>query len=340
MDDGCLAVDTKHTKPPRPWQEDDCHDALLCAVANKDLRDVDRWGRICARHGLLDKRSTSTHSGLALVAPPHILATYYGDAATLEELLLHLGDDVLDEHASGWCRGCSVGQTALQLACSKGAKECVRMLLRLGAQATLPFCFHVEAADLPNARHSDAELIECNSPICGIAAYSAYMLSGHQSSSMHAVCRTLLCEHGASTANHPDSECPICYELLFGGDNCEPVTTTACLHCFHSCCLPMSVHVCPLCRTPLVRRAVEATVAAVGQMETSTGSLPRDAGDASTWVAAVTAEAGSVRGGSPGSVSARAQVENYARAEPPYLLSPSFAEPQVRIYTELERRRM
>ena len=50
------------------------------------------------------------------MAPPHILATYYGDAATLEELLLHIGDDILDEHASGWCRGCSTGQTALQLA--------------------------------------------------------------------------------------------------------------------------------------------------------------------------------------------------------------------------------
>eukprot|EP00966_Prymnesium_polylepis_P077406 1793151-Prymnesium_polylepis.3 len=59
----------------------------------------------------------------------------------LEMLLPHLTDDDISARPSGWysdaddCR--SGGRTALQMALVDGAVDCVRVLLRLGASASL-----------------------------------------------------------------------------------------------------------------------------------------------------------------------------------------------------------
>ena len=139
---------------PDPSSSDaaDAHTSLFAAVRRADEREVERWGRTCKQRGLLDARKHEwAHRGCALHAPPHLLAAYRLDAAVLEELLPHLADQI-DDHAARWCRGCETGPTALQLACSRGAVACVRVLLRLGSDPALPFCFDVDAADEPASR--------------------------------------------------------------------------------------------------------------------------------------------------------------------------------------------
>jgi hypothetical protein len=142
---------------------------LHCAVLADDCASVARYGRACAAAGVLDQRSIgacqrSSGSG-KLVGLPHLLLVYRGDTRVLEAVLERITDDLLGEHASCWCKGgkdCPGGPTALHLAVGQGSVECVRALLRLGADAELPFCFAVDARDVPVKGDSES--------LCGIAA--------------------------------------------------------------------------------------------------------------------------------------------------------------------------
>ena len=113
----------------------------------------------------------------------------------------------------------------------------MRVLLLAGADATLPFCWKPDAADAPIDGRD-------------IAMYSAYQLAFRRG--WTSVC-ALLAEHGASQGNHPDSECPICYDELYDQDGA--VTKTPCGHRFHTACLggwlKHSRSKCPICRVSL-----------------------------------------------------------------------------------------
>ena len=129
----------------------------------------------------------------------------------------------------------------------------MRVLLRLGASPSLPFCFEVDPSDEP-LRPEHPRLN------AGIAAHTALQLSRHRGT---VDIRELLEDAGASDASDSprercDDECPVCMETL-GEGACE---TTLCGHVFHAACLPPMVRKCPLCRTPLRRSQVPQAHAA------------------------------------------------------------------------------
>ena len=222
--------------------EEDWHE-LVRAVREKDSTQVLRFGRCCAQAGLLERREEACACNNAqpcLAGPPHLLAAYHGYNQVLEELLAYASGDLIEDHASGWCLGCTAGgMTPLQLACSEGTVDCVRILLRMGASPAASCCFHVNAIDLP---------MEAALPSGGLSTYTALQLARHAGRDATA---TLLGQLGATSAPHPDSQCPICYELLAADD--KKIETTGCGHRFHSACLPNFLSACPLCRAPMHR---------------------------------------------------------------------------------------
>lgn len=280
---------------------DDPHAELILAVRAGDAQRVERSGRACKLRGDLERPVPNwAHRGCALRGPPHILAAYRGDMALLEELIPHLSDDQLNDHSQGWCRGCGVGPTALQLACSRRAVACVRVLLRLGASASASYCFEVDRGDEPPDKH------HCLTKLCGLSTYSAHQIAA--SRVPPSPCAALLLEHGASASAHPDSECPVCYELL--DDGAEPCQTTACGHTYHARCLPPSIFVCPMCRSPLTDRCASGKPAPPSQPEVASPSEEEVVTRARRW------------------------------SEPGWITSPALAPTPERFYTELERRRM
>lgn len=302
---------------------------LHCAVLADDCASVARYGRACAAAGVLDQRSfgacqRSSGSG-KLVGLPHLLLVYRGDTRVLEAVLERITDDLLGEHASCWCKGgkdCPGGPTALHLAVGQGSVECVRTLLRLGADAELPFCFAVDARDVPVKGDFES--------ICGIAAYSPYQLAAHRG---HKSCAALLVEHNAAPANHPDSECPICYELLDGQEG--SALTTTCGHRFHARCVQhRHISACPLCRTLLGHHSsTYEKCAAELEGPPSTPATVRAASSTGT-------DGSETPRGRAATAAQSADSRGYVCAEPSWILSPALAPERLRVYTETERRRM
>ena len=309
-------------------------DALLAAINANDVARVAALARALGSD--IDRRYVTACEGLVcLTAPPHIFAAYYGHDEVLDELLARSGDQI-DERATCWCtpnkRCAHRGRTPLQHAVSSNSVECVRALLRAGANAGAPFCFPVDAADAP----ADSSAIDG-----GVATCTALQIAKRRG---HETTCELLKEHGASDDAHPDSECSICYESLV--DTVHETTTTPCGHCFHARCLrPVAVRNCPLCRTPLRKDndplAASEDAGADGEEEAPSLSLLQRAILASTFASWNESDEalGTTR---PVARTGGAETPSQClgRAEPPYLRSSSWAPPPVRTYSEIERRRL
>jgi len=136
------------------------HMMLLTAVRNADASATTRWGRVCARAGLLDLRVAASPwavAGPRLAAMPHWYATLHGEAELLDEILPYMAQDDINSMPARSCaterqRDCSTCQlTAFQLAAvsQPAAIGCVRALLRLGASVVLPMCFAASGAGCP-----------------------------------------------------------------------------------------------------------------------------------------------------------------------------------------------
>jgi hypothetical protein len=331
-------------REPIDTEMDRDHALLLAAVHRADAKAVAHLARQCRARGTLDSRDPNgcmqraKGHGHSLTAAPHLHAVYTSAGDVLEELLVSSSTVPIDERSKGWCSSgaCCGGMTALHWACALRSVGCVRALLLAGACAELEYCQPI--ADVEDGAGAD------------ISFLSAIQLAKHSGGDGASVMiRELLIEHGASESNHPDSECPVCYEALEGGQTIE---VTDCGHRFHRCCLPpVVVSACPLCRAPLDTRC-RGVDSAQNHGGSPAGGAPTEGGISP--VAAPTLLDRALRASSsPGSVACwlanhrggRAQQQpmmddRYRRAEPPYIQSGAWAQSTAREYTEVERRRM
>ena len=240
-------------REPIDTEMDRDHALLLAAVHRADAKAVAHLARQCRARGTLDSRDPNGCTqwakghGHSLTAAPHLHAVYTSAGDVLEELLVSSSTVPIDERSKGWCSSgaCCGGMTALHWACALRSVGCVRALLLAGACAELEYCQPI--ADVEDGAGAD------------ISFLSAIQLAKHSGGDGASVMiRELLIEHGASESNHPDSECPVCYEALEGGQTIE---VTDCGHRFHRCCLPPVV--CPPARCAAHRstRAAEVSTA-------------------------------------------------------------------------------
>ena len=336
--------------PLEDQEEDVCLSMLFEAIRTSDGAAANHWGRLCAKHGVLDRRLQSSMLGQAtagadggtrLAALPHWYAVLQGDEELLEELLPHMAADDVNvmpggcchRHTSGGCPTCS--PSALHLAAGRRSVSIVRTLLRLGASTALPMCFTVQEQQRPGLESTQVIL----------SGFSALRLARYLG---EACIAALLEEHDASsidTSAHPDSECPICFEALD-----TAALTTPCAHRFHARCLPPTVTKCPLCRTPLERmtrvaqqrspnqRQLPYAFIELATLTTHAGSRPEPGGASLPPGSAVEG-----LGGMQGAGGAAAAVRTPSCAgpiEPPYLSSPVWRQGEQRVYTEIERRRL
>lgn len=288
------------------------HAALLTAIRAADDRATGYLARLCAQDGTLDLRD-QTCSTNGLTAPPHLHAAVHNHLAVLEELLV--GTTVpIDDRAMGWCdsKACCGGRTPLHLACSLGSSACVRSLLRAGANAELPYCWPVGSSRAA----------------ADVSYFTAFQIA---SSLGNDDVMALLVEHGASESNHPDSECPVCLQLLLEHED-EPVETTRCGHRFHARCLPPAIiRACPMCRAAFAPPPTtdEANDSLDGGSEPTTPTL----------LDRVRSYAGYDICPRPANRSDPI-ADRFRRAEPPYLHSSAWSPSIRREYSEIERRRL
>ena len=240
---------------------------LLRAVRKGDVLGVQRYAALCNREAINCRCASHGGSGpFSLCAPPLWLAVYRRDQSTVSTLL---ENGQCDANATsemcpgeGRARDCPIGgSSVLHVAISRGAADCVRMLLLAGADTSAPSCFAVAEADEPEY---DDKTDAFGPGLCGLTALQLAALLSED-----AICQDLLA-HGAdasslarlpprtslpaslasklvplrSSEDGEGLDCPICFEPLL---RLTSSWTPCCARPFHTHCLK-GLTKCPLCR--------------------------------------------------------------------------------------------
>lgn len=258
---------------------------LASAVRRRDSAAVEEWGKLCAKcdNGLDARASKHVFGGqFALTAPPIWLAAYKGDVAMVEALL-KAGASADAKASTCGGRRCAVGgQSALHLAVSRGALDCVQRLCNLRAQPDAPLCFPLASEDDEPQYDEDTDSFDS-----GLVGLSVLQLAALRSPDA-ALC-SLLLAHGADASclvamppalmrsrgqagmslapqlkplSGEDGEpldCPICLQPVLA---LTAQWTPCCVRGFHSHCL-RGLGTCPMCRHQLPSAQAASSVLTV-----------------------------------------------------------------------------